>query len=907
MPLEPGTKLGPYEILAPLGAGGMGEVYRSRDTRLDRIVAIKVLPAHLADRADLRERFEREARAVSSLNHPHICTLHDVGEQDGMYFLVMEYVEGETLADRLLRGPLPVDQALKYAVQIADALDKAHRQGVVHRDLKPGNIMLAKSGSKLLDFGLARLKQPGPTPAFTSASVLPTEKSGLTLQGTIIGTLQYMAPEQLEGKDADARTDIFAFGGVLYEMVTGRKAFEGKSQVSLIGAILEREPTPVSTLQPTAPAALDRVIRRSLAKDPDERWQTASDLTAQLKWIAEAESRVEASVPVAGTQPSTPRRHAAAGWIAAGVFFLVSIALGLALYVVSRSPAEAEAVRFLVPAPDKAVFENGVQNAIGAAAGSVSPDGRRLAFTARDASGRVLLWLRPLDALTAQPLPGTEGAGWPFWSPDNRWIAFFAQGKLKKIDISGGPPQVLCDAPNGRGGTWNNDGVIVFAPNNPSPLSRVSAAGGEAIAVTKLTPEQTSHRLPAYLPDGKHFIYRVTASVEENSGVYAGMLDSAETHLILRADSAVVYSPPGYLLFVRQGTLLAQPFDPEKLLLNGNPIRVAEQVAIDGNSRGFSVSDNGLLVYRIGPASNIVNVLLAWYDRSGKSVESVGMPAGYRGLDLAPDGKRLALHRHDATGGDVWLLESAQSPMTRLTFDATQDNSTPIWSPDGKRIAFSSLRNGKWGIYLKLADNSGNEELLVESDVPKSPMSWSLDDRFIVYYVGDPKTGADAWVLPLTGERKPFPILQTTFNESSPQISPDGKWIAYASNETGNRTEIYIRPFPNGPGKWQISTNGGWFPRWRRDGKELFYMGALNGGKIIVAEIRVAGTSIDRGAPREFFDSGYPSINHVPGYMPYVVSPDGQRFLIPRPESVAGEANASLTVVLNWTSMLPPK
>jgi serine/threonine protein kinase/Tol biopolymer transport system component len=883
----------------------MGEVYRSRDTRLDRVVAIKVLAAHLADRADLRERFEREARAVSSLNHPNICTLYDVGKQDGTHFLVMEYVEGETLADRLQRGPVPLDQALKYAVEIADALDKAHRQGIIHRDLKPGNIMITKSGTKLLDFGLARLLQSGPTPALSAASAIPTNASGLTVQGTILGTLQYMSPEQLEGRDADARTDIFAFGGVLYELVTGRKAFEGKSQVSLMGAILEREPAPITTIQPAIPVALDRIVRKCLAKDPDERWQTASDLKSELRWILDAESSRQAeTVQTASLATRKPSRQ----WkIVAAVMSLISIGLAAGLYVATR-PAVPAAVRFVVTPPDKTDFESGVQNNTGAAAGAISPDGRRLAFTARDAAGKVLLWVRPLDALTAQPLSGTDGAGWPFWSPDSKWIGFFAQGKLKKIDITGAPPQILCDAPGGRGGAWNKDGVIVFSPGNSSPLSRVSASGGEPVVLTKLAAGQTGQRLPAFLPDGKHFIYFAMGS-PETSAVYVASIDSPEPRLLVHADSAALYSPAGYLLFIRQGTLLAQAFDAAKMQLNGDPVRIAEQVLYTAGSRGFSISDNGVLVYRTGTAD--INLQLSWFDRTGKLVDVFGRPGIYVGLSLAPDGKRVAVHQHE-NGGDIWVIESAKGPVSRLTFNSMQDNSTPLWSPDGKRIAFASLRNGKWGIYLKSADGTGDEELLLESESVKAPMSWSADGNFIAYYVNDPKTKEDIWVLPLSGEKKPFPILQTPFSERYPQISPDGKWIAYDSNETG-KSEIYVRPFPTGAGKWQISTSsaaGAVGATWRRDGKELFFFdGATNAGKMMAVDIRTAGASLEHGTPHELFSTSVAAPSHSVAFSPLAVSPDGQRFLLTRAESdnSAVSSTAPLTVVLNWTAGLQRK
>jgi eukaryotic-like serine/threonine-protein kinase len=805
MALQPGQLLGPHEILAPIGAGGMGEVYRARDTRLNRTVAIKVLPEHAAN-AELRQRFEREAQTIATLNHQHICTLYDVGHQDGVDFLVMEYLEGETLADRLTRGPLPVEQALKYAIEIADALDRAHRQGVIHRDLKPANIMLTKSGTKLLDFGLARLKEPGPAATFTAISNLATGKSGLTAQGTIIGTLQYMAPEQLEGQEADARTDIFSFGGVLYEMITGKKAFEGRSQVSLISAILEREPIPISTIQPASPLALDRLISRCLAKDPDQRWQTMTDLAAELTWLADANKSTRQTQSL-HERVSTSRR--ASFWmITAAVFFLAALGFaGLWLYRPQEPP---EVVRFSIPPPEKALLDS---------PGSISPDGRRIAFTARDSAGKLLLWIRPLDSSTAHTLSGTDDAFLPFWSPDSRTVAFFSQGKLKKIDVGGGPPQTLCDAPDGRGGSWNNDGVIVFAPNVVGPLHRVSSSGGRSVAVTMLTPSETFHRFPSFLPDGKHFLYH-SRDEPGTKSIFVGSLDTTKATPLLAADSAAIYSSPRYLLFVQQDTLLAQPFDLRQLRVTGETIPVAEQVGVYLNGIAASVSGNGTLIFRNGPSA-IGNLQLGWFDRAGKLIESIGIPGGYFGVDVASEGKRIAVHRHDGNGGDIWVVDSANAQMRRLTFDASQENSSPVWSPDGTRIAFASLRGGKWGIYQKLASGTGNEELLTESELQKMPMSWSPDAKFLVYWLNDPKSGADLWVLPMNGERKPFPFLTDPSDQRLPQISPDGKWIAYRSNETG-RQEIYVRPFPTGEGRWQISPNGGSSARWRADGKELF-------------------------------------------------------------------------------------
>ena len=893
MSLVPGARLGPYEILGLLGAGGMGEVYRARDTRLDRTVAVKVLAAAFVSDQQLRERFEREARAIAALNHPHICTVHDVGHDDGTDFLVMEILEGETLAARLTRGALPLDQALRRAIEIAGALDKAHRAGIVHRDLKPGNIMLTKTGAKLLDFGLA--KRSTPAVAGSGLSLLPTTPPNLTAQGTILGTFQYMSPEQLEGRDADARTDIFAFGTVVYEMVTGRRAFEGKSQVGLIGAILERDPAPVSTIQPTSPPALDRIVQRCLAKDPDERWQSAGDLAVQLEWIDEKTSTaIGAPAPAA---EALAAKRASGAWIAiAAVLALVAVGLGTTAIYFYRALGVEPVLRFSVLPPDKGLFDSAQPGF----APMVSPDGTRLAFTARDASGTIRIWVRPLDTLTPRPLQGTEGASYPFWSPDGRSIAFFAQETLKRIDIAGGAPLTLSAASQGRGGSWNREGVILFAPANNSPLLRIRSGGGEPVAVTKLTPEQRAQRFPSFLPDGRHFVYTIVSAT--GGEILVGSLDSNETKRLLTADSNAVYSTPRELLFVRDATLLRQSFDATTLELSGDATPVAEQVAVGGGLGAFSVSEGGVLAYRGGPGAS-GNVQLAWFDRTGKLVDTLGAAGSYRGVDVSPDGKRIAVHRHDANGGDIWLFESARrGTMSRFTFDAAQDNSMPIWSSDGSRIVFGSLRKGKWGLYEKPANGTSREQLLVESDLQKMPMSWSPDGRFLVYWVLDPKTSGDEWMIPLTGDKRPIPLLQTSFAEQHPQISPNGKWISYTSNETG-RPEIYVRPFPSGDGIWQISGSGGVFARWRPDGTELFYMSANSLGKLMSVKVKPAGPTFVYGDPTELFDTGYVNFTHGLNYHTYAVSPDGQRFLIPRPEgSDDDRAPAPITVVVNWTA-----
>jgi eukaryotic-like serine/threonine-protein kinase len=573
MTILPGRRLGPYEILSAIGAGGMGEVYKARDTRLDRIIAIKVLPTHLADRAELRERFEREAKTIASLNHPHICTLFDTGHQDDVDFLVMEYIEGETLAQRLQRSALPIQQVLQFAIEIADALDKAHRKGITHRDLKPGNIMLTKSGTKLLDFGLAKLKQEA-APA-TPESQLATMRGAITGEGAILGTLQYMAPEQVEAKEVDARTDIFAFGVVVYEMATGKKAFEGKSQASLMAKILETDPPSMASLTPMTPPALDRVVKRCLAKDPDDRWQTARDLEVELKWIAEQGQGTQAAMPVPGDIAKRGVRERL-GWLVAAVAILVAVALGTAVFYFRRPSADLKVVHFTVASPEK---QNLPLNGLGPNFFSVSPDGSKVAFVAVDASGHSQLWLRDFDSPTAQPLPGTEDAWAPFWSPDSRFVAFTA-GSLKKVPATGGPAETITASQADGGGTWNRDGVILFSTGGGSAILRVPSAGGSPTPITSMDAAQQAigHDWPYFLPDGKHFLYTSIASNPENSGIYVGSLDSKDTKLILKTHSSGQYAPQGYLLFNRAGTLLAQPFDADRLELKGDAIPIAEGV-----------------------------------------------------------------------------------------------------------------------------------------------------------------------------------------------------------------------------------------------------------------------------------------------------------------------------------------
>lgn len=874
-----GRTLGRYRVVSVLGSGGMGEVYRATDIRLDRTVAVKVLPQHLASNPERRQRFEREARAVSSLSHPHICALYDVGHQDGIDYLVMEYIEGESLADRLAKAPLPVDQALRYAIQVADALDKAHRAGISHRDLKPANLMLTKSGAKLLDFGLAKLRSRETEAVLRGQSNLRTEQISLTADGTIAGTLQYMAPEQLEAGPLDARTDIFSFGAVLYEMITGKRAFDGKSQASLIGAILHAEPPPVSTIQPMTPPGLDRVVQRCLAKDPDERWQSAGDLMLELKWIAGSGSEAGTTSSVTARRRSRERL----AWIVAAALLGLVAMLLFIVGNIRRAPTEVGATRFVIPVSGKQSFPDFLYP-------SISPDGRNLVYP-DSKEGRQQLWIRKLDSVTPQALPGTEKTFDPaFWSPDGRFIGFFADGKLKKMQLSGGPSQSLTDVPNPRGGSWNQEGVIIFAPDSTSPLYRMSENGGERIQLTTLdeSRQEFSHRWPLFLPDGRHFLYVARSPQRENTAIYVGSLDSKETKRLLSADSSVAYAPQGYLLFAREGTLMAQPFDVDTLRVTGAELSVVEQVSYAPSGlAGFSVSENGVLACMTGnPATQ-----LAWFDRSGTQVGRLGQPAAYLSLRLSPDEKRVAVARTDppALATDISLIELARGVVSRLTSDPSIDD-FPVWSPDGTQIVFSSGREGAMNLYTKLSSGAGKEEALLRSNQVQHTQDWSPDGRFLLYRTFGVRTKSDIWVLPMFGDKKPYPLLATEFDEAFARFSPDGRWVAYASDAVGT-SEVYVREFQGTGGSWRVSTGGGSFPCWRRDGKELFYIWR---GKLMAVDVKARATSFEPGVPKLLFETS--------GTWNYDVSRDGQRILIAVP--VEESSPEPITVVLNWAADL---
>ena len=859
----------------------MGEVYLAEDTRLKRKVALKLLPAELTANRDRLRRFEQEARSASALNHPNIITIHEIGESGRWHYLVTELIDGETLRQRLNQGRIELPAALEIAREVASALIAAHQAGIVHRDIKPENIMLRRDGLvKVLDFGLAKLTESSTSGLSSNA---PTRAQVNTETGMVMGTARYMSPEQARGQKVDARTDIFSFGVVFYEMITGRAPFEGETASDVLAAILKSEPQPLANGAHEVPRELEHIISRALRKDPERRYQVVKDLLLDLEDLKERPS--ELSVPA-----KRPLPHL--GWIAATALLLVAT-LGLAIAFFRSAPVEVRAVRTSILAPEKSSF-----NFMGNFGGpiTVSPDGRRLAFVATTAEGKDLLWVRSLDTLSAQALTGTEGASYPFWSPDSRFIGFFAGGKLKRIEAAGGPTFTLCDAPLARGGAWNRDDVIVFAPAAAGALQRVSVSGGTPSAVTQLDQArgELTHRWPYFLPDGQHFLYLsrgASVSESETGTIYVTSLASKESKQLLRANSNVAYAQ-GHLLFLRGATLMAQAFDAKRLETVGDAFPIAEQVQSEPSiARGvFAVSENGVLAYQTGSAKN--GSQLAWFDRSGKQLSVLGDVAISGNPQLSPDNKTLAVAIVDPQNGnqDIWLYDVARGIRTRLTVDPGDERS-PVWSPDGSRIVFSSNRKGHIDLYQKSAGGVGNDEPLLESDLEKHPMSWSPDGRFLLYSTVDPKTKVDLWVLPLVGDRKPFPFLQTEFNEFNGQFSPDGRWIAYTSDESG-RNEIYVGPFPGPGGKQQISTSGGRQPKWRGDGKEIFYLAPDN--KLMATVVSGQVASLVVGALRPLFE--------VHPYDAYDVTTDGRRFLVDT--AVEQKASAPITLVLNWTADL---
>ena len=896
--LTAGTKLGPYEIVAPLGAGGMGEVYRARDTKLDREVAIKVLPESFSHDAERIARFQREARTLASLNHPNIGGIHGLEEANGITALVLELVEGPTLADRIASGPVPPDDAWPIAKQIAEALEAAHEQGIIHRDLKPANIKVRPDGTvKVLDFGLAKLQAgwaeqagwagqageaggdvaQGFSPAGLSQS--PTLTHGGTMAGTILGTAAYMSPEQARGKPVDKRTDIWAFGCVLYEMLTGRRTFAGDEVSDVLASVLTREPD-LAALPATTPPSIRRLLRRCFQKDRHERLRDIGEARIETR---EALAQADPVVTIVSVPGADRRSRERLAWIGALTALTLSLAASLVLATRPRPAASEMRVEITTPPTTEPVSL------------AISPDGRTIAFVATS-EGQSRLWLRSLGSGSARAVVGTDGAEFPFWSPDGRSVGFFAESKLRRVDVDGGSVQTLANAPGGRGGTWNRDDVILFASLG-RPIFRMPATGGEPVALSRLA-QQGSDFSPQFLPDGRHFLYYVRGNPEVR-GVYVGRLDAAlDARRLLDSDTSAVLASSGQLLFVRQGTLFAQDFDPIRLALTGAPFPVAERVALEVGVAALSVSAAGPIIYRAGSTAE-QRARWVWLDRSGKQVgqASDAIAGGAAGFapSMSPDGRRVALFASASGNPDIWTLDTGRGLFSRFTFDAA-DDVHPIWSPDGSHIVFSSNRTGVHLLYQKsVTGAAGSEDVLLSTTQHVIANDWSLDGRFLLYQSASQKTGTDLWALPMNGDRKPFPVVQSNFNEEQAQFSPDGKWVAYQSNETG-RFEIYVQPFPGVEGKSLISTNGGGQVRWRRDGKELFYV-ALD-GRLMAIPVQPASSihAGDAGTPVPLFA---PSMGGgLQERQQYVVSSDGQRFLM---KTVTEAATTSpITVILNW-------
>ena len=901
--LKPGDTLGPYRIDALIGKGGMGEVYRGTDTRLGRSVAVKVSAREFSD------RFEREAKAISSLNHPNICTLYDVGPN----YLVMEFVEGDNLSNLTKQGPMPLEKVLQCAVQIADALSAAHAKGVIHRDLKPANIILTRSGVKVLDFGLAKLSTTAKFGTSKSggagSSGMETRTEPMTESGSILGTLHYMAPEQAEGKDTDERSDIFAFGAVLYEMLTGTRAFDGETKTAILAAILKDQPAPIQQLQPMTPRGLDRVVRRCLEKKPAERWHSAHDLkqTLELIDLAGPTSASQSASSTGGIQPAVSQagglRHKK--WLGPALAAAAVLAAGAALMLWApwRKPAPTQAVRFEVGPAEKMTF-------ISQAAMAVSPDGRWMVFPAFGDDGIRHYYLRALDGVEVRALPGADGVqAPPSWSYDSRWVVFAGDSKLKKVDIQGGPAQNIADFRGLLSGAdWNSEGVIIAGSSGAGagPILRVSAAGGQASPVTVLAPGETGHLWPQFLPDGKHFLYLRLNSDAGKTGIYIGSIDAQPNQQnmqrLLATDRQAYYAPApgggtGHLISLRGATLMAQPFDPNKMALSGEPAAIADGVdSFTTTSHGlFSVSNNGTLVYRAGTGTQTV---LTWFDQQGNPAGTLGDPGAYSSLAISPDGNRVAVSMGPQASRDIWILDVARGTSTRFTFDPARDD-TPAWSPDGKNIAFSSNRGGQMDLYIKPADGSGEEKLLLKTDEPKTVERWTKDGRFLLFDSVGPKTAADVWALPLSGDTKPVSLLMTQFAELVARVSPDGRWLAYTSSESGT-FENYVRPFtpesPAGTGaKWLVSKGGGALPIWRPDGKALFYLSLTN--QVMAVDISTT-RGFEAGTPRRMFTS--PVL--VQPATRWDLSPDGKRFLFVAPPNTSRVI--PFTVVLNWAAGL---
>jgi eukaryotic-like serine/threonine-protein kinase len=875
MALAAGTRLGAYELVTLIGEGGMGQVYRARDTRLNRIVAIKVLPPRSSAPDGRRERFEREARAISALQHPHICGLYDVGRTDGIDYLVMEYVDGETLEHRLRRKRLTLSEALQIGAEIADAVARAHARGIIHRDLKPSNIMLTRDGAKLLDFGLAKFaERSGPTDGLT------TETKALTSEGALLGTFQYMAPEQLERKNADARTDVFAFGVVLYEMITGKRAFDGQSTASLISAIMTATPQPITAVEPLAPASVEHTVRRCLAKDPDRRWQCFDDLAAEMKWASETAAGVSA-----GSEARSAARRRSLAWpVLAGVLAIAVVAWVLTRYRTRADASRPARMQFELPLAENMSLQPDDTLA-------VSPSGAHVVFSSRVTQQGTMLVLRPMAEASMRVMAGTLEGGFPFWSPDGREIGFFADGKLKKMNIGGGPVQVLCDTAAYGAGAWSRDHLILFTPGENAGLYLVPAQGGSPKLLT--TPDasrgELSHRWPQFLPDSKHYLFVVVNSRPEQSGLYLGVLDSSERKLVVPTGMNATYIPPDLLLFVRDTTLMVQRFDWNAARLYGEAVPVAVNL---GTNRTiplplfgqFSAASSNVLVYRDEAP---LDTRLTWFDREGNQQGVVAAEGHFTNPALSPEDKSVAFGRTDpqTQTRDIWIKSFANGTTSRFTFNGA-DDLNPTWSPDGTRIAFVSDRAGVRDIYVKAANGTSDERLLLASPNNKHVEDWSPDGRVLVF-----NSDYDIWEMAPVPGAKPKVLIGGASAQDQARFSPDGRWIAYRSRESG-RDELYVQTYPPGRGKWQVSTAGGGEPFWRRDSRELFYM---NGEKLMSVDVATRGDDFVSSTPKKLLETG---MDPDTRRNRFVATADGHRFLM---VTASGNRGAGkLNVLVNW-------
>ncbi len=904
--LNSGTKLGPYEITGAIGAGGMGEVYRARDTRLGRDVAIKVLPQQLTQNADAKQRFEREARAVSSLNHPRICTLHDIGHQDGTDFLVMEFLEGETLARRLEKGPLATAELLRIAIEIADALEKAHRQGVIHRDLKPGNIMLTKSGAKLMDFGLAKsaIAGAGAAPSLSSltqslnpAGQRPTEP--LTAAGTIVGTFQYMSPEQMEGKETDARSDIFSFGAVLFEMATGKRAFDGKTTASVIAAILEREPPSISQLQPMSPPALDRVVKTCLAKEPDERFQSMHDVKLQVEWIRDAGSQAGVAAPVAVHRKNRER----IAWAAAALLLIIAVIFAAGYFL--RAPGQGPSVSAEILPPEKTTFTLMNDDAAGPVV--FSKDGKQIAFVAEDASGDTNLYVRSLADKDARMIPNTEGAEYPFWSPDGESLGFYSSGKLRRVAVNGGPPVEICDAQRMRGGTWLPDDTILFTPDITAGIFRVSASPGSTpVEITKTSSAQDTNRWPYILPDGKHFLYLASShsnpQASAQNGIYFASLDGKENRFVMPAQSNVVYAR-GELLFVQDGTLLARPFDPSTGKAGGEPVALAQNVSFNVSSwrAAFDASSNGALIYQ--PTNGLGGVKLLVMDRDGKVEQTINETDPLSNVRFSPDGRKLAIQsRGGAQGYNIWILNLEKGTRLRLTFGYTTEGF--CWSGDGNsvyyvHVAYSPDKGSApiYELHRVNVDGSGRDQMLFESKGRFYMSSVSPDASKLLLVEPFGSLPLTTGIMDVGPGATPKPLLKEPVGAFRAGFSPDGRWALYISAETG-RFELYAVPPSGGDGQ-QLTSTGALYWSWRADGKVIEYSTAE--GSIYELPISETTGSLSAGAPRLLFDTHIPSTDQYTRQL-WDATSDGQRFVV---VASGDNSNGSVAELMtNWPALV---